>query len=99
MQEKPDDSKLGATQGKFVFSDTKYTQAVVIPLTVVDTTPPTGKLKDPLTMELGTLPNLVDLFDYEPYDNDWQTVDILSSFDFKQLKKGTQPIQLILEDQ
>lgn len=99
MQEKPDDSKLGATQGKFVFSDTKYTQAVVIPFTVVDTTPPTGRLKDPLTMELGTLPNLVDLFDYEPYDNDWQTVDILSSFDFKQLKKGTQPIQLILEDQ
>ena len=40
-------------------------------------------------MELGTLPNLVDLFDYEPYDNDWQTVDILSSFDFKQLKRNT----------
>ncbi len=99
MKEKPDDSQLGTTRGKFIFSDDKYTQSVDIPFTVVDNTPPKGELKDPLTVELGTTPDLIDLFEIKPSDNDWQEVAVSSSFEFSKLRKGKQPIQLILEDQ
>lgn len=98
MKEKPDDSKLGMTSGKFIFSDNRDTVLVSIPFNVIDTTPPIGKLIDPIVMEMGTHTEIRDFLEYEPWDNDTKTVSIYSDTDVDSLGLGSYPFEMKLTD-
>lgn len=98
MKKKPDDSILGNTTGTFIFSDDSDAVSVDIPFTVVDTTPPSGLLKNPIEVEIGDSLIQDDLFDSSPYDNDFQDVKVSKSIDPNSLKIGTYPIAVDLTD-
>lgn len=98
MKNKPDDSKLGNTNGKFIFSDNRDTVAVDIPFTVIDTTPPNGKLIDPIIIELGSRVEIKDFLEYEPWDNDTKPVTVDSITDPDNLGLGNHPFEMSLTD-
>ncbi|MGX7131819.1 hypothetical protein [Enterococcus songbeiensis] len=98
MQEKPDDTKLGKTSGKFIFFDEKDRVPVDIPFIVVDTTPPTGKLINPIPIELGTQTEIRNFLEYEPWDNDTKPVAIYSDTDPNSLGLGNHPFEMQLTD-
>lgn len=89
MKTKPDDTKLGKTIGTFAFSDSRDTILVDIPFTVVDTTPPTGTLINPIELELGQTADVNDFFVSPPQDNDRQPVTIRPDSDPNKLILGS----------
>lgn len=98
MKEKPDDTKIGETSGKFIFFDDSHTVPVDIPFTVIDTTPPTGQLINPIFLELGTNAEIRDFLEYEPWDNDTKPVSIYSDTDPNSLGLGNHPFEMKLTD-
>lgn len=98
MRQKPDDSKLGSTTGNFVFSDDQNTISVDIPFTVVDTTRPSGTLKDPIELEVGNSFQTDDFFETMPFDNDFKDVKVTPSIKPNTLGIGNYPFVVELED-
>ena len=89
MKTKPDDTKLGKTIGTFAFSDSRDTILVDIPFTVVDTTPPTGTLINPIELELGQTADISNFFVSPPKDNGKQSVTIRPDSDPNSLGLGS----------
>ena len=94
----PDDSKLGKTKANLSFTNGYTTKYVTAPITVVDTTPPNGELKNPITVELGTSPDSLDFFSQKPKDNDLQEVAIQPNFDPQFLGIGSYLYSVRLTD-
>ena len=89
MKTKPDDTKLGKTIGTFAFSDSRDTILVDIPFTVVDTTPPSGTLINPIELELGQTADISNFFVSPPKDNGKQSVTIRPDSDPNSLGLGS----------
>lgn len=89
MEERPIDSRLGVTTGKFRFSDNNESMLVTIPFTVIDTTPPTGTLINPIELELGQKSDVNDFFISPPKDNGKQPVTIRPDLDPNSLGLGS----------
>lgn len=95
-----DDSKLGTTNAEVIFSDGLSTVLVNIPIEIVDTTPPTGTLNDPIEIDVGSNPDRNNFFANSPYDNDFQNVIIKDNIhNLQKLNVGSYPYEVTLEDQ
>lgn len=94
----PDDSKLGETRTRLSFTNGSTTKYVTAPITVVDTTPPNGELKNPITVELGQSPDILDFFSQKPVDNDLQEVALQPNFDPQFLGIGSYLYSVVLTD-